>query len=305
MFIRQLKYLVTLAEVQHFARAAEACHVSQPALSTAIRNLEKELDLSLVRRGRRYEGLTPEGEKVVGWARHLLASYDAMRQEAMSAHSSLAGSLRIGSIPTTMSVVPLLIAPCQAEYGGINFIVNSLPAQEITRLLDNFELDLGITYLDDSALAGFTVQPLFIERYVLLTRDEQALGGRKSLDWKEVAELPLCLLTGNMQSRRIVDAAFRNADVTPQVKMETDSIFGLYSQIRCSDLCAILPHSALSLIELREELSVVPITPMLERQIGLIARKQNPYPPMTAAMIELTRGLDLQERFDRLISAVY
>lgn len=301
MFIRQLKYLVTLAEVRHFARAAEACHVSQPALSTAIRNLEKELDLTLVRRGRRYEGLTEEGERVVGWAQHLLASYTAMRQEAMSAHSNLSGSLHIGAIPTTMAAAPLLIAPCQQEYSGINFNVSSLPAQEILRRLDSCELDLGITYLEDSALSGFSVHPLYIERYVLVTRDERALEGRSSMDWAEVAALPLCLLTQNMQSRQIIDAAFRKAGKTPIVKMETDSIFALYSQMRCSDLCAVLPHSVLSLIELRQELAIVPITPPLERQIGLVVRKQSPYPPMTAAMIELTRGIDLQERFDRLI----
>ncbi|HTH93774.1 MAG TPA: LysR family transcriptional regulator [Rhodocyclaceae bacterium] len=304
MFIRQLKYLVTLSEVRHFARAAERCHVSQPALSTAVRNLEKELDLNLVRRGRRYEGLTPEGEKVVGWAQHLLASYEAMRQEAMSAHSNLSGSLTIGVIPTTMPVVPLLTTPCQEEYAGINFTLLSLPMQEITRRLDTCDLDLGVTYLEDASLAGFTVHPLYNERYVLMTRDESVLNGCSQLEWGDVAELPLCLLTGNMRSRVMIDTAFRQAGVTPRIKMETDSIFGLYSQIRCSNLCAVVPHSVLSLIELRQEICVARIVPELSRQIGLVARKQNPYPPMTAAMIQLSHSIDLQSRFDRLIQAV-
>jgi DNA-binding transcriptional LysR family regulator len=304
MFIRQLKYLVALAEIRHFARAAERCHVSQPALSTAIRNLEKELGLNLVRRGRRFEGLTEEGERVVGWAQHLLASYEAMRQEAMSAHGNLTGSLTIGAIPTTMAVVPLLSTPCQDAYEGIDFTVYSLPAQEITRRLDSCELDLGITYMSDESLAGFTVHPLYVERYVLMTRDDALLKGRTHLEWGEVAELPLCLLTGNMQSRRIIDTAFRQAGAEPRVKMETDSIFGLYSQIRCSNLCAVVPHSVLSLIELRQEICVAQIVPELSRQIGMVARKQDPQPPMTAAMIELARGVDLQSRFDRLIKAV-
>jgi DNA-binding transcriptional LysR family regulator len=81
MFIRQIEYLVALAELGHFSRAAEACHVSQPALSSAIAKLERELGLNLVRRGRQYDGLTEEGRRVVGWARHMLASYRAMRQE--------------------------------------------------------------------------------------------------------------------------------------------------------------------------------------------------------------------------------
>ena len=74
MFIRQLEYLVTLAREKHFAKAAEACHVSQPALSSAIRGLEKELGVMIVQRGRRYIGLTIEGERVLSWAQQTLAS---------------------------------------------------------------------------------------------------------------------------------------------------------------------------------------------------------------------------------------
>jgi DNA-binding transcriptional LysR family regulator len=305
MFIRQLKYLVTLAEVGHFSRAAAACHVSQPALSTAIRNLEKELDLNLVRRGRNFEGLTDEGRRVVGWAQHLLSSYEAMRQETVKVNKNLAGTLRIGAVPTTMPVVPLLTAPCQEEYGDISVTVFSLPSDEIARRLDNFDLDMGLTFLDDKSLAGFQMYPLFVERYMLVVRDEAVLKGRLSLDWNEVAELPLCLLTANMHSRRLIDAAFRDAGAMPRIRVETDSIFALYAQLRCSDLCAVLPHSVLSLIELRQEMAVVPITPQLSCEIGLVLRRQSPYPPITAAALELALQVPLQARFDALITAPY
>jgi DNA-binding transcriptional LysR family regulator len=301
MFIRQLKYLVTLAETAHFSRAAEICHVSQPALSTAIRNLEKELDLNLVRRGRNYEGLTTEGERVVGWAQQLLSSYDAMRQETVSAHNNLSGMLRIGAIPTTMPVVPFLTAPFQDAYREIRLAVLSLSADEIVRRLDNCDLDIGLTFLDEAALAGFRIFPLYVERYVLAARDPAILRNRTSLSWNEVAELPLCLLTANMQSRRMIDAAFRTAGAVPRIRVETDSIFALYAQLRCSDLCAVVPHSLLSLIELRDETSVVPITPLLSRRIGFVARRQQPQPPLTETLLEMALQMSLQERFDRLI----
>lgn len=160
MFIRQLKYLVTLAEVGHFSRAAEACHVSQPALSSAIRKLETELNLQLVRRGRNYEGMTEAGQRVVGWAQHLLSSYEAMRQETDKAQASLSGTLRIGAIPTAMPVLPFMTAPCQAAYGGIDITLLSLPSDEIVRRLDSYDLDLGITFLDDRALGGFQLHSL-------------------------------------------------------------------------------------------------------------------------------------------------
>jgi DNA-binding transcriptional LysR family regulator len=302
MFIRQLKYLVTLAEIGHFSRAAELCHVSQPALSTAIRNLEKELELSLVRRGRNYEGLTAEGERVVGWAQQLLSSYDAMRQETVSAHKNLSGTLRIGAIPTAMPIVPFLTAPCQEAYSEIKLTVLSLPSDEIVRRLDNFDLDIGLTFLHERSLAGFQMFPLFRERYVLVTHDPAILRGRQSLSWSEVAEMPLCSLTANMQSRQIIDAAFRNAGAMPRIRVETDSIFALYAQLRCSALCAVVPHSLLSMVELRQQVSAVPITPGLSREIGFVIRKQDPYPPLTAAALEMALKVPLQAQFDSLIA---
>ena len=300
MFIRQLKYLVTLAELKHFSRAAEACHVSQPALSSAIHNLEKELDLNLVLRGRNFEGLTAEGERVVHWAEHMLASYESMRQEAISAHTNLSGTLRIGAIPTAMPVVPFLTAPCQEKFSGIQVTVLSLSSDEIARRLDHCDLDIGLTFLDEKSLAGFQMYPLYLERYVLAARAETIAQGKPSITWQEVAKLPLCLLTPNMQSRRIIDSAFRLAGVTPHIQVETDSIFALYAYLRCSDLCTIVPHSVLSLIEMRQEISIVPISPLLSREIGLIVRKQDPYPPITAAALEMALQIPLQERFDRL-----
>lgn len=305
MFIRQLEYLVALAEVGHFSRAAESCHVSQPALSSAIAKLELELDLKLVRRGRNYEGLTDEGRRVVGWAQHMLSSYEAMRQEAVDANRTLSGTLRIGAIPTAMPVAPFLTAGCHERYGGIKLTILSLPSDEIVRRLDNCDLDLGLTFLDGNVLAGFQIHPLFHERYVLVARDAAVFGGRAALSWSQAAELDLCLLTANMQSRQIIDAAFRSVAAKPRIKVETDSIFALYAQVRFSNLCAVVPHSVLSLIELRQELAIVPLLPQLSRQIGLVLRDQDPLPAVTSAVLNMALQVPLQARFDSLISDIY
>ncbi len=304
MFIRQLKYLVTLAEVGHFSRAAQACHVSQPALSSALRKLEGELGLNLVRRGHHYEGLTEAGGRVVGWAQQMLSGIDAIRQESLSANADHAGSLRIGAIPTAMPVVPFLTAPAHQAYSRLHITILSLPSDEIARRLDSCDLDMGLSFLEDRTLSGFQMHPLFDEHYVLVVRDAAMLEGRTSLDWAEAARLPLCLLTANMQSRQLIDAAFRNAGVRPKVQAETDSLFALYAQVRFADMCAIVPHSVLSLIELRQELTVVPLTPRVSRSVGLVLRRQEA-PPVTAAVLAMALALPLQARFDELISTIY
>ena len=296
MFIRQLEYLVTLAREKHFAKAADVCHVSQPALSSAIRGLEKELGVMIVQRGRRFMGLTLEGERVLAWAQQTLASLSHMREDASTAKSAMTGTLRIGAIPTTMTVVAFLTQPCFSAYPNIRYTLSSLTADTIVNQLDHFELDLGFTYLDDKVIEGFEKLHLYDERYVLLAGRKVALD--PELTWEQAARLPLCLLTGKMRNRQVIDAAFRRAGVQPTVILETDSLFSLYAHVSESGLFSIVPHSLLNFFDLKNRVQARPVVPQLTRAIGLIARNQPSLAPITGAVWEIARGLDLQSRFD-------
>jgi DNA-binding transcriptional LysR family regulator len=296
MFIRQLEYLVTLAREQHFAKAAEACHVSQPALSSAIRGLEKELGVMIVRRGQRYMGLTAEGERVLAWAQQTLASLSHMREDASAAKSTMRGTLRVGAIPTAMTVAAFLTAPCFAAYPNIRYTLSSLTADAIVSQLDQFELDLGLTYLDDKVIEGFEKLHLYDERYVLLAERKASLEPK--LTWEQAARLPLCLLTGKMRNRQVIEAAFRRAGVQPTVILETDSLFSLYAHVSEAGLYSVVPHSLLNFFDLENRVQARALVPQLTRAIGLIARNQPTLAPVTGAVWEIARGLDLQRRFD-------
>jgi DNA-binding transcriptional LysR family regulator len=299
MFIRQLDYLVTLAREKHFAKAAEACHVSQPALSSAIRSLEKELGIMIVQRGRRFIGLTAEGERVLAWAQQTLASLSHMREDASVAKSSMAGMLRIGSIPTTMAIAAFITAPCRAAYPNIRYTVSSLSAEAIADQLDRFELDLGLTYLDDKAIEGFESLHLFNERYVLLAAKDAPLPA--TMSWEQAARLPLCLLTGKMRNRQIIDAAFRRAGAKADVILETDSLFSLYGHVSEAGLFSVVPHSLLNFFDMANRVQARPLLPIMTRAIGLIARNKPSLAPITGAVWEIARGLELQSRFDQVL----
>ena len=300
MFIRQLEYLVTLAREKHFAKAAEACRVSQPALSSGIRSLEKELGVMIVQRGRRFLGLTAEGERVLAWARQTLVSLSSMREDASTAKSTMTGTLRMGAIPTTMTAAAFLTGPCFSAYPNIRHTLSSLTADAIISQLDHFELDIGLTYLDETVIEGFEKLPLFEERYVLLAGHGVSL--ESTLTWEQAARLPLCLLTGKMRNRQIIDSAFRRAGVQPSVILETDSLFSLYAHVSEAGLFSIMPHSLLNFFDLQHRVQARPILPRLTRAIGLIARNQPTLAPVTAAVWDIARGLDLQLRFDLLES---
>lgn len=301
--MKKFQYLIALAKHGHFGRAAEACHISQPAFSTAIQHLEEELGATLVQRGQRcFMGLTPAGEKILQRAQRLMDDWENLKQEAQLCKQELSGCIRIGAIPTALAVTALFTEAFHQCYPEITFKVFSLCAEQIFRQLDAYELDIGFSYLEDPRLQGFKVQTLYEERYVLLAREIDSNLIKQHTDWQNAASLPLCLLTPN---RQLLDAAFRLANVKPKVVVETDSISALYAHVRCAGLYSIVPHSLLSLIEMRQEVCAIPIQPLLSREIGLAARKQDISSPLQVAAWQVAETLNLQQRFDSLINVIY
>ncbi len=297
MFIRQLNYLVALAHEKHFGRAAEACHVSQPALSGAIRSIEQELGVVIVQRGRRFEGFTRDGERVLAWARRVLADCESLRQDARSTEQDPVGILRMGAIPASLPLVPQLTQSCLARYPRMRHEIHTLSATEILRRVGSFEADLGLTYLDDERLSAFTTVPLLRERYVLLAREGAMFEGTQSMSWADAAALPLCLFTTNMQCRQGVDRSFARAGATVTPRVETDSMTALCAHVRSAGLFGILPHSALCLAD-TSRMAWVPITPELHRDIGLVLLDKGPPGPLLEAALSAFRECDMQQWVD-------
>jgi DNA-binding transcriptional LysR family regulator len=294
MILRHLEYLVALAREAHFGRAAAACGVTQPTLSSAIRELEAELDVLIVERGRRFRGLTAEGERVVEWARRILSDRDALRQEVGSARQGLAGNLVLGVIPTALAVVGLLISSFQRDHPRVRIKVLSSSSIEIQRGLDIFDLDAGVSYLDNEPLLRVGTLPLYSERYFLVTGDRRVFRGRKSVTWAEAADLPLCLLTPDMQNRRIVDAIFQKAQHVPAPLVETNSLLALYAQVRSRGMATILTQASLYVLGMPRWLRAFPlVAPAARRTIGLVYPDRNPQQPVARAFVDSVRQLDI------------
>jgi DNA-binding transcriptional LysR family regulator len=198
ILLRQLEYLNALAREGHFGRAAEACHVTQPALSAGIRKLETELRVQIVRRGQRFEGFTPEGTQVLKWAQRMVAEQEALRNELDTMRGELSGVLRIGAIPTALTVASLLTTPMRRQHPMVRFSLESMSSRDIVSRLNDFDIDVGMTYVDGEPLGRVRVIPLYRERYLFLTPRAGEFTGRDSITWAEAASAPLCLLTPAM-----------------------------------------------------------------------------------------------------------
>ncbi|MFJ9582339.1 LysR family transcriptional regulator [Streptomyces acidicola] len=302
MLLRQLEYLVALARERHFARAAAACYVSQPSLSAAIRRLEHELDVPIVRRGRRYEGLTPEGEVVLAWAHRILAERDALRQELSALRGGLTGTLRLGVVPTALPVASLLTTPFCERHPRAGVTLESLSSAQITHGLAEFELDAAMTYLDDDTLRQVRRFPLYEERYMLLTPVDGPLGASDTARWSQAAALPLCLLSPRMRNRRIIDECFAADGATAAPAIETDSVAGLYAHLPGGRWSSVISHAWLHMFGVPEGMRVVPLTGAAHGpRVGLVVARSEPESVLAEALVTVARQAGVRDALDELL----
>lgn len=297
MFIRQLNYLIALDTHRHFGRAAESCHVSQPALSNGIRELERELGITIIRRNRSFEGITPEGERVIAWVRQVLASMQGLRQEADLIRSTPRGHLAIGVIPTAGHAATLLAAEYRERLPQLTLEVLALSTPEILQHLKAQDLHLGMLY--DRSLAGedYDVLPLFSERYVLVASEQTALP--RQMRWAEVADLPLCLLSRDMQNRKTLDELFEGVKARPHVVLETNAIHVLLAECRSGRAFSVMPLSALPGSPDLSGLRAHPIVPHHAEDVCLVRLRRETQPSLSEAAWQIASALDLEAKIKK------
>ncbi|ORA82488.1 LysR family transcriptional regulator [Mycobacterium malmoense] len=298
MLFRQLEYFVALARERHFARAASACHVSQPALSEAIRKLERELKVPLVRRGQKFEGLTPEGERLVHWARRILADCDALKLEVTALQTGLIGELRLGVVPAAATTVALLTDPfCTAHPLVRVQLETNLRSAEIVERIRRFELDAGILYPDHDT-AELLVTPLYQEQQVLVVGGELLTGKSDTMSWPEALELPLCLLIEGMRGRRVIDDALDTQGLAAAPQLETDSVATLFAHVATGRWASIVPQTWIRILGVPAGASVLRLhNPSVTAPMVLVTNAAEPGSVVTRAVVQTARAAGIGDAF--------
>lgn len=301
MLIRQFEYLVALARERHFARAALACHVSQPALSAGIRKLEAELGVPIVRRGHRFEGFTPEGERVLGWATRILAECDRLAADVETVREGRIGTLRVGVLPEAATAFGHIAALFGARNPRVALRVRSMPAAEIQRGLADNALDCAAvrTPLDPARSRGRAV--LYRERPVLLAAEGGRFAEGTQAEWADLARVPLCRLLPDPLWPRVADAVAATTGEDPVVRVEVDSLPALFEHISLGGGCAVLTHSWLA-GGVPGGLRAVPMAGTAQATgVGIAIAEQHPEPLLAAELAAFARSVPLQGRLDAVL----
>jgi DNA-binding transcriptional LysR family regulator len=298
MLIRHLSYFIALAREQHFARAADACNVTQPTLTAAIQKLEEDLGVRLVVRDRRFVRLTEEGEKLLLWGRQILVDYGSLKDDLAGLRRGLVGTLHLGVIPAAMSAVSLLTVRFAAAHPSAQVEIRSMTSRAIERALEAFELDAGVTYLENEPLQHVRKVPLYHERYVFVARRGHAATAKGTITWKEAAAERLCLLSEDMQNRRIINKVAASIGVDIKADVVSNSFLAILSHLRYGEWASIVPHTFARLLEAAELVAVDIVEPVHTQVIGLVLSDREPLSPMSQALLSSIANVDFEQDVD-------
>ncbi len=299
MFLRQFHYLVALEKEGHFGRAATRCNVSQPSLSSGIKNLEEELGIPIILRHQKFQGFTEEGQRVVEWSKRLLADREAMLEELAIMRRNLHGRLRVGTMPMGSPVLPQIHTLFSERYPGVQVDLQFLGLDKLKLGLTNYELDVGITYLEDEPLERLNTMPLYEERWSLMVPTAMFSAKKNTITWQEASSLPLCLLSPPMRERQIVDEAFSTIGQAPRPRLESNSIFQLAVHVMQGELATVVPRRFTQANDAFPGTREIPLEqPIVHRKVGVVWEKGNPMLPMTKAVVELLEEASKNGAFD-------
>ncbi len=287
--IDKLEMYLALAKTQHFGKAAEEIGVTQPTLSAAIKQLEEQLGVMLVYRGSRFKGLTPEGQRVQEWARQIVSDARSMKEEMRFARQGLSGNLRLAVIPTALSASSQLTTEFAKKHPNVRLSILSRSSAQILEMMENLEIDAGVSYLDDEPLGRVVTEPLYAETYVLITADKL---DRDAIQWNELSDMPLCLLTPDMLNRRIINLYLTEAGVSVHPRVEANTITVLISHVLSGGWATILPVKAAEIYLAGEQVHATPlVAPEASHRVGLIAPHREPYTPVLSALLLEAKAL--------------
>lgn len=289
--LQKYRYLCALAKEKHFGRAALSCNVSQPTLSNGLRQLEERLNAQLIERDQKFIGLTHEGLRVLEHAKRMLAEQELLLQSLNNKPTEITTRLRIGAIPTAIPFVSGFIQEVAKVFPKVTYSVAVLTSSDLAGKIHDFEIDMGLSYMESDMRSSLQCAPVYVEEYYFIVQRQKFKGTGTSISWKEASEYPLCLLTPNMQNRRMADAVFKEVGRVVSPIVEANSLINLYTNVKHGIGAAIVPYQLLELSQQDPDLIALRLVdPVVSHKIGLMSRTGEPSSFLVNEIFKLTRA---------------
>lgn len=288
MTLTQLEIFSTVAELRGFTTAANRLGISQSAVSHALKSLEQELGVELLRRHQSQVELSDIGQQLLLRARAMLGLANTLRQEAADARGMKRGTLRIGSFGPTSSIklLPLILAQYRAVHPGIEVHIDEGPDRQVIQWLEERRIDIGFVVLPDER---FDTVALMEDQMVALLPRNHPLTNRDSLSLNDLCHDPFVLTEAG--SSELVSRLFNAARLTPNIRFRCSQLLSTLDTVGRGDALTVVAEGSLP-AHLDERYVKKPLSPAVVRQVGLAVLDQRQASPAALAFIELARRFD-------------
>ncbi|KJV37370.1 LysR family transcriptional regulator [Luteibacter yeojuensis] len=289
--MRQLRAFLAVAGHRHFRRAAEALHLTQPAVSRLIADLEAELDVKLFDRSTREVVPTEAGRYLEQALARVLDELDGVLGHARAQADPLRGRVRIAAVPTlSAGLVPLGIARCTREHPSLEIILRDQSQAQVLDAVRGGEVDFGLT-VEPATREEFEAETILHDPFRLVCRADHPLAARKGVAWKALDGQPLVLLDHASGSRRLIDAALAAQGVVARVAIEVGHPHTAFRMVEAGLGVTVTP--ALSLDALRPGLVTLRLTPQIHRDVTLLRRRARSLSPPAQTAWDTFRDIAL------------
>lgn len=277
---------LAVADTSSFRKAAEQTHLSLPAVSMQVKQLEEQLGVSLFQRTTRRVDLTREGEQLMISARKAMAELETGLLQIQQAADVQQGHLSFACVPTVAGTrLPKLLTEFAKKYPGISVRVRELVHPELLEAVRRREVDFGIGPAPENRKGDLDFAPVFVDEYVALLPKGYRHGGRSGIALRELARMPLLMLAGATLFRNDMDAALKAQDLQPEMNYEFTNVSTLVAMAEAGLGIGLLPGVA---VPAKTSLKAVRIiTPSLSRTIAIITIRGHSLSPAAARLVDL------------------
>ena len=285
---RQVQAFVAVSDCRSFAEASALMHLSQPALSMAVKNLEQAVGGRLLIRTTRSLSLSPEGQAFLPVARRLLSDWDMALNDLHNLFAKQRGKLAIAAMPSFAATeLPGILARFHRDYPNINVLIDDVVAEQVNERVRAGRAEIGITFKPDD-LRELAFSPLFQDRFVVaLPRDHTLVtAGAEELSWTTITGFPLLLLQQPSSIRAMIDKTLAAHRLQASIEMEAHQLATLGQMVATGLGISIVPTLYRAQLEVLGAVCRPLRDPVLQREVGVIYRRANPLSAAAEAMVE-------------------
>ena len=294
MIARKIDYLIALAKEAHFARAAAVCGVSQPTLSAGIQQLELEMGVQIVKRGRRFQGFTPEGEMILATAQRLAEETARLQRDLRNRGGPLSRTLRMTVLNSAVPLLQNFLFEFEERYPEASLAIIGQNAFGIQQGLEESSSDIVITYLDHKTSRYRRSHTLYVEEYERLIKRGTKFSGAKSVSWEDARRLPLCLMVPEMRVLGSDEAGILS-DIQNNVPHVSTNLIGqLMRHVRTGKWASVLPKPVEIMIAGDPEFEAIALPAVREPvSVGIAIPDHQPTMPLAEALFELVTSKEM------------